>query len=198
MTMPVWLAIGLLSGQADPAAVEQVGRADRAIDTPQLAPLRREVPAAPPVVRGETPQVTNGRRNADAPDSGSTRAQGRNVRADAVEGDDRCDPQHPQKGADCDGVIETRSAEFQSPDVQPLSPEQRLLLAQKGLDGAALNIDTATRRLANGEVDASNVGLAASSIGALQGQPEDKKDDLSAQQNAIVSAVVGIVQTGSQ
>ncbi|MFT3995997.1 MAG: hypothetical protein QM667_01205 [Asticcacaulis sp.] len=218
MTIPVWVAVlGLAAAPQDTSIViEQVGEAKAvspeaarapqivkpatgdAAAPPQIAPpsVRREVQGAPKTAHGDTPQLTRGKQTADAPESGSTRAQGRNVATEAVSGNDRCDAESPDKDKGCDDVIETRSAEFTAPDVQPLSPEQKLLASQKALEDSARDVNSATRRLANGEVDASNIGLAASAIGALkpEDKAEQKTDPAAAQQSAIISTVINIVQ----
>lgn len=139
-------------------------------------------------------QLTRERPSAEAPISGVDRREGRNTRTEVLTGEDRCDPEQPGLPGDrCRHVIETRAAEFRAPEVQPLSPEQRLLVAQRELAPASLDAGTAARRLANGEIDDSNAALAVASL-ALGGSPtkEDRKEEATAPSavDAIVSAIM--------
>lgn len=141
------------------------------------------------------PQLTRERPTAEAPVSGTDRRQSRNTEAEALVGEDRCDPEQPTlPNGRCRHVIETRAAEFRAPDIQPLSPEQRLLVAQRELAPASRDAGTAARRLANGEIDDSNAALAVASM-ALGGRPpsdNDRKGETveASAVDAIVSAII--------
>lgn len=100
-------------------------------------------------------QVNLSSRSADAPAALTQRVEGRDVKAEAVVGNDRCDPASLVDEADdyCSHVIETRAAGFAGRGPLLLSPEQKLLselpkLVQSG------SIDFAARRLGReGEPD---------------------------------------------
>ncbi|MBB5746292.1 hypothetical protein GGR13_001896 [Brevundimonas variabilis] len=131
--------------------------------------------------------------SAEASPALSRRSDGRNTTAAAPSGPDRCDPQRSPQPAGCERVIEARASEFQPPDHQPLSAEQRLLANQRELRPPASDLNAATRRLGNGELDASNVELAVASI-ALRSSvtsPEEEGDIASAP-SAIDAIVAGI------
>jgi hypothetical protein len=139
-------------------------------------------------------QLTSVAPTADAPASGTDRREGRNTATEVLDGPDRCDPEQRRlPGETCSRVIETRSAEFRAPDVQPLSPEQRLLVAQRELAPVSRDAGTAARRLANGEIDDSNAALAVASIALGGPPPDDDRKDPAAEAtgaDAIVSAIV--------
>ncbi len=202
--------IDQLRPAAPSAAASQVppaGRASQApLDISSDAPLAA-APAAGATVRslaqvtGERgrsdagAQLTRGRPSAEAPISGTDRREGRNTRMEVLEGQDRCDPQKPGlPGERCRDVIETRAAEFRAPEVQPLSPEQRLLVAQRELAPASRDAGTAARRLANGEIDDSNAALAVASL-ALGGRPppDDGRKEEPMEPSAVDAIVAAIV-----
>ena len=140
-------------------------------------------------------QLTREAPTAEAPVSGTDRREGRNTRTEVLEGEDRCDPEQPRlPGEVCRRVIETRAAEFRAPEVQPLSAEQRLLVAQRELDTASRDTGSAARRLANGQVDESNAALAVASfaLGGSTPPADDRKEEPTAPSavDAIVSAIV--------
>ena len=160
---------------------------------PQITTPSRDIPASPTASKTTaSQQVARTGPSADAPASGSTPKQGRNTQTEVVSGDDRCDPQSGASADDdCKNVIETRSAEFTPPDTEPLSPEQRLMVTRQTAE-VTRDVTNATRRLANGEVDDSNAGLAISSM-VTATQPADQgaqpeSDTIS--NDAIVSAIV--------
>ncbi|WP_140986285.1 hypothetical protein [Asticcacaulis tiandongensis] len=205
---------GAVSGNAgaERVGVEQLGTGQRTdvVGSEQITTRSREVPAAPVVIRSSassqltegkpqvnTSQLTSDKPTADAPVSGSTTKQGRNVRAEILRGDDRCDPQNSaERDEACDRVIETRSAEFSAPDVQPLSPEQNLMVRQQSLADSGRDLNSATRRLANGEIDSSNAHLAVSAMALVPPKPAEEEkpgQDMSAN-DAIVSAIVSGMQ----
>lgn len=210
------LAMVLAGEQSAVTTIEQVGTpAGRSALTEQVGPTTRQVLSPLPATRDVTPpapQVTGERRQAgagsqinqskptaEATPSGSTRAQGRNLRTEALTGEDRCDPQSPvaeTAGDACQNVIETRSAEFVSPDVEPLSPEQRLIVTQNAADYEGRDPASATRRLANGEIDVTNAGVAATIMGQSQPPPSHSEPTLPEDMvtNSIVSAIVSGMQ----
>lgn len=192
--------------------VEQVssGQHTDVVGSEQITTRSREVPAAPVGLRSSastqltegkpqvnTSQLTTDRPNAEAPVSGSTTSQGRNVRAEVLRGDDRCDPQNSEvRDETCNRVIETRSAEFAAPDVQPLSPEQNLMVRQQSMADSGRDLNSATRRLANGEIDSSNAHLAVSAMALVPPKPveEEKPGQDMTANDAIVSAIVSGMQ----
>lgn len=188
----------------------QIGPAGRAV--PAAAPSDRQVgtdsPTRPFAVERPQPvvqlgnggrsadagvQMTRGAPNANALSSGTERVAGLDTSADRLRGDDRCDPRADRGRSDaCARVIETRSAEFQSPDVNPLSPEQRLMVAQRELNERSSMVNDAVRRLGNGDVDDTNAGIVVSALTAQQ-PPEEETDDVGqpSATEAIISAVLG-------
>lgn len=178
-------------------ATPQISADAPALSTAPAQPVDRTLPEAPEPgsvsqPRPET-QLTGERGRTDAgvqltsaaPDAGpapsaAARLAGRNTTVDRPNGPDRCDPRadaRPAPGAApvCARVIETRAGDFPAPDTEPLSAEQRLMVAQRPLTPMTRDLGSATRRLADGNVDESNAGLAVASL-AL-GQPAPGRDD---------------------
>lgn len=196
-----------LPGQRVSTAASQIDPDVRPV-VPGVAPLndrriaRPETSSSPTTptvqVTGERGQAYFQRdRNAvepsaDAPTALTRRSEGRNTSAAVPSGPDRCDPRIRPQPAGCDRVIEARAGEFQSPDHQPLSAEQRLLASQRELRPATSDLNAATRRLGNGELDESSLELAVASI-ALRGpvvQPEE--EEVASEPSAIDAIVAGI------
>ncbi|RZJ37101.1 MAG: hypothetical protein EON87_22695 [Brevundimonas sp.] len=93
-------------------------------------------------------------------------------------------------------MIETRAGDFPAPDPQPLSAEQRLLVAQRELNPQARDVTSATRRLADGNIDESNAGLAVASLtmGQTQRPSEDEEQPVdSSVTDAIVAGVLAVI-----
>jgi len=197
MTIAAALVLLVLSGTSDATTIDQVAstatRRSNTTKTIQLAPPSKHVPAAPPVVHSSTAsQLTTARPITDAPASGSTRRQGRNTTTDVPAGTDRCDPQNAQSSTEaCDTIIENRAAEFTPPDTEPLSAEQSLMASQNLMIDGGHDITSATRRLANGDVDSSNAGVAVS---AYATDPANQPADQSASKdNQVTDAIIGTV-----
>ena len=131
-------------------AVEQVGQRSRDI----TAPPRTD--AGPPPPQLTAPGETRGDRSARAPESSSRPADGRTGVVARVEGRDRCDAaEAEEQAANCDRVIETRSAEFVRPDPTILSPEQRLLVEQR-LREPVMTRRTVARQVGTGDPQADD------------------------------------------
>jgi hypothetical protein len=63
-----------------------------------------------------------------------------------IGGKDRCDPQLTQKVyAECQRILELRSAEFQAPEAPVLSAEQKLLVEQRQREEGLAEMSTALR-----------------------------------------------------
>ncbi|AMS29712.1 MAG TPA: hypothetical protein DIU09_13095 [Hyphomonadaceae bacterium] len=159
---------------------------------------RRPVPQIAKAVdaRGTTPQLAPQGATAAAPPNLSQPSQGRDTRAAALKGKDRCsEEQEALQLAVCARVIETRSAEFPIPDHEPLSPEQRLLADQNLLDSAPLDLNNAARRLSSGREDETLAGLAVANL-AL-GKPvivdTKKEDEAKAQAPSAIDALVAAI-----
>jgi hypothetical protein len=180
------------------AAVDQIGTpAYSAVTTaPQVGtPVRTVPPATVAPKTSAASQLSNNRPSAAAPPSGSTRKQGRDTHTEALQGTDNCDPQNGQADEACKRVIETRSDEFSPPPSEPLSAEQSLMVSQQKTDSGR-DVTAATRRLANGDIDDSNAGLAVSVMGTTTSSTDDPtaKVESNSTTDAIVSAVVNLVQ----
>lgn len=176
--------------------------ANTMVAEPPLLPKveRRPVPQVAKAVdaRAMTPQLAPKGVTAAPPPALSQPSQGRDTRAAALKGKDRCsEEQEALQTEVCARVIETRSAEFPIPDHEPLSPEQRLLADQNLLDTAPLDLNNAARRLSSGREDETLAGLAVANL-AL-GKPvivDTKKEDEAKPQapSAIDALVAAIVQ----
>jgi hypothetical protein len=205
--------IGARASAGHDASVSQIGRRNgtgaAAVMTSQpVPPTRPNEFSAPETTAYSTPaqinanadpaplqtQLTFGPAVADAPSSPTNRAEGRNTTTQTLTGRDRCDPRGtPTANGVCREVIETRSAEFKAPDIQPLSPEQRLIVSQRDLAENSQDVGRATRRLANGDVDDTNAGMAIASIisaSSTQGQDEEPARAQPSATDAIVAGIV--------
>lgn len=201
--------IGARTPAGHDASVSQIGRRAEAVTTSQpVPPTRPNEFSAPDATAWATPaqinanadpatrqtQLTFGPAVADAPSSPTNRAEGRNTTTQTLTGRDRCDPRATTtSGGVCRDVIETRSAEFKAPDMQPLSPEQRLIVSQRDLAENSQDVGRATRRLANGDVDDTNAGMAIASIvssSSTQGQDEEPARAQPSATDAIVAGIV--------
>jgi hypothetical protein len=197
--MNVLIAVLLLAtGHGTDTAVDQIGTPTHSAVTaaPQVGtPVRTVPPATVAPKTSAARQLSENRRSAVAPPSGSTRKQGRNTHTEALQGTDICDPQNGHTDEACKRVIETRSDEFSPPQSEPLSAEQSLMVSQQKTDGGR-DVTSATRRLANGDIDASNAGLAVSVLGTTTSSTDDSTAQIETNPttDAIVSAVVNIVQ----
>jgi hypothetical protein len=188
----------LATGHGTDTAVDQIGAPMHSAVTtaPQIGtPVRTVPPATVAPKTSATRQLSQNRPSAAAPASGSTRKQGRNTHTEALQGTDICDPQTGKADEACKRVIETRSDEFSPPETEPLSAEQSLMISQQKADSSR-DVTSATRRLANGDVDDSNAGLAISSLGMAKSPTDDAtvKVESNPTTDAIVSAVVNIMQ----
>lgn len=188
----------LATGHGTDTAVDQiVAPAHSAVTAaPQVGASVRTVPPATVAPKTSAArQLSENRRSAAAPPSGSTRKQGRNTHTEALQGTDICDPQNGQTDEACKHVIETRSDEFSPPQSESLSAEQSLMVSQQKTDSGR-DVTSATRRLANGDIDASNAGLAVSVLGTTTSATDDSTAQMQSNPttDAIVSAVVNMVQ----
>lgn len=216
--VPTFLAVAqtvpLEPDPAPPASIDQIPA--QAGDSPALPLAPRAVVAPSQLTRDEegirpghqltskrqsrsTPaQIYKGKRSAQAPAPLSRPAEGRTAATERVEGKDRCDPaaENRQAGFSCDNVIETRADEFRRPDTTPLSPEQRIMVAQQMRDRAT-TAGGAAKLLALGTLDAdSDEAQEVASI--VFGRPpeapkKDKPEEPSAaeeQAAAVIDAIV--------
>ena len=143
-------------------------------------------------------QVYKGKRTAQASAPLSSPAEGRTAATERVEGKDRCDPasKNRETGQGCDKVIETRADEFARPDTTPLSPEQRIIIAQQIRDRAT-TATGAAKLLASGSLDADSAeGQEVASI-VLKRPPEapkkekpDEPSSIEEQAAAVINAIV--------
>lgn len=186
----------------------------RAIDLPLRAP-RQNVPPlqlsgpeeSGPATRqltrtSESPRATSqlyrGGRTAQPAAPLSTPREGRTGAIEVVEGQDRCDPEAPgdRRGPECARVIETRAAEFRSPEPVKLSPEQRLLGEQRTpMSGTA---EAAARRLAINAADPNSMEDQSIAAIVLRDRPaptqpteEAPVEEVSPVIQAIVGAIAG-------
>lgn len=202
--------IGLRDPAGDGAAVAQIGRDRAAAATVRdsTSSAQHNEFAAPPTAAHAPPsqinantrqapspaQLTFGPAVADAPSSPTRRAEGLNTTTQTLTGRDRCDPRETgAAGGICREVIETRAAEFKAPDVQPLSPEQRLMVSQRALTDNNQDLGRATRRLANGDVDDTNAGMAIASLAVASTSQQPDEEPESAEPSATDAIVAGIV-----
>lgn len=163
---------------------------DSAAPSHQLTSERQSPPA--PV------QIYKGKRTAQPSQPLSRPADGRTGSVERVAGDDRCDPAASEHGSrECAAVIETRAAEFSRPDATPLSPEQRIIIAQQ-LRERAGTAGQAARLLAIGSLDADSEEaqeVASIVLRPPPAPPEQKKSDegptAEEQAAAIVNAIIG-------
>lgn len=177
--------------------------------TVRVAPAESDQTSLPGQLRGPIPQLaraTDARgvlqqlapkgATAAPPPALSQPSQGRDTRAAALKGRDRCSEEENALETEvCARVIETRSAEFPVPDHEPLSPEQRLLANQNLLDTAPLDLNNAARRLSSGREDETLAGLAVANL-AL-GKPvivdTKKEDEAKAQAPSAIDALVAAI-----
>lgn len=184
----------LSSGPSQPVdrMLPSVSAADRATRPGTEQQLTEEPSGANPGT-----QLTTGRPTAGPAPTAAHRAMGRITTVDRPQGDDRCDPRAVRGEAGiCARVIETRAGDFPAPDPQPLSAEQRLLVAQRELNPQARDVTSATRRLADGNIDESNAGLAVASLtmGQTQRPSEDEEQPVdSSVTDAIVAGVLAVI-----
>lgn len=200
---------------APPASIEQISTARGAL---LAAPLAPRTTAAPPQLSSQsesaspaqqltserpspraTTQIYKGKRTAQSSQPLSRPADGRTGSVERVEGKDRCDPAAEQKnpaGA-CANVIETRAAEFQRPETTPLSPEQRIIIAQQLRERAA-TAGGAAKLLAMGSIDAddpesqqvASVVLKSPAEPVKEKKPVEEPTEAEATAAAIVNAIV--------
>lgn len=140
------------------------------------------------------PQLSTEPGGAGPPPSPGVLAQGRIISVTTPVGPDRCDPQAGRVLPEgCERVIEARAREFPAPDPQPLSAEQRLLATQREWRSMSLDVGTATRRLANGQVDDSTAALAVASMAlGNRGPTRDEDEEPTSDTSALDAIVAGI------
>lgn len=186
------------SAPVAPAGADQAGPSGQA-----RSPVSQVAKAAD--ARRMTPQLAPKGPTAAPPPALSELRQGRDTRAAALEGKDRCSEEAAAvETAVCARVIETRSAEFPVPDREPLSPEQRLMADQSLLETAPLDVNNAARRLSNGEEVGTLAGLAVANLALAKPVISDtKKEDETKSQapsavDAFVTAIVQQANGGSR
>ncbi len=187
----------ILTPQVSPKAARAVPVPSDPSSTPVQA--RKPVPqlAKAKDGRAATPQLAPKKASAAPPPPLSQPNQGRDTRAAALKGEDRCNNADGATATDvCSRVIETRSAEFPIPDREPLSPEQRLLADQNVLDTSPLDANAAARRLATGRQDDTAVALAVADFalirpsGVDQKKEDETKDKSPSATDALVAAII--------
>lgn len=210
-------SVAQVSGRpTSPARPEQLtSEPATARGAPQLS-AKGAAPQTPQLTRpgqgATTPtQAARGVRSAQGVTPLSSPQEGRTSAVARVEGRDRCDQRPgvaPQPG--CEAVIETRSAEFTAPEVEPLSPEERLLSTE--LRQRLMDNPNDPRRVAQvlGEGDADKSKSAQGVLASLM-QPPSTTSELpgavaaaaastqdAASQAAIAAAIAGALtgQTG--
>ena len=164
--------------RAPPASIEQISDSAGRILAPPPVPRTVAPPAQLTSERQSRPlaaQIYKGKRTAQSSTPLSRPADGRTGAVDRVEGKDRCDPvaQERRQAPACENVIESRAAEFGKADSTPLSPEQRIIVAQQLRERG--NTAGAARLLAIGLLDADSAdGQEVASI-VLKPPPEPVK-----------------------
>lgn len=199
-------------GQASATGATQVARPasiDIAVGPPALRD-RRLAGSAPPTtepvphtqLNQEAATAEAGRQLSTEPGgvgpapSAAARAQGRVTAVVTPRGPDRCDPQGGRVLPEgCEKVIEARAGDFPAPDPQPLSAEQRLLATQRELRPMSLDVGTATRRLASGQVDDSTAALAVASMTLSNRDPVNDNDEESVTDTSTIDAIVAGITT---
>lgn len=174
--------------QSSDAPQQLTSEADSAPQSSQLSTERRS---------GRQPeQLSNEGKTARAPGPLSQPSDGHQVGVDRLAGADRCDPtERSLPKSTCSKVIENRASEFARPDVNALSPEQRLLLEQEVREGV-LDAQSGARRLSQtGEADES---LAAMGVAAVVLRPKEdppapksERDEDAAKATEIIGAIIG-------
>ena len=178
---------------APPASIDQIPSQPGGILAPPSAP-RITIPSPQLTAEGESvstarqltserpsprapAQLYKGKRTAQASDPLSRPADGRTGAIDRVEGKDRCDPAAERKKTtvDCANVIETRADEFARPETTPLSPEQRIIIAQQLRERAA-TAGGAAKLLAIGSIDADDPDAQQVASIVLKPPPEPVKE----------------------
>lgn len=176
---------------------------------PAASPLIAEPAISPQAARGPvsqvsktiearspTPQLAPKGPSAAPPPALSKPSQGRDTRAAALKGSDRCSGADAARESEiCARVIETRSAEFAAPDHEPLSPEQRLLANQNLLDSAPSDVNAAARRLSTGREDDTLAALAVANQALAKPVVVDsrKEDETKATAPNVVDALVAAI-----
>lgn len=199
-------------GQASATGATQVARpAPTDIDVGPPGLRDRRVTGSAPLANGpvpyiqlhqEAPTAEAGRQLSTEPGgvgpapSAAARAQGRVTTVVTPRGPDRCDPHRGRVLPEgCERVIEARAGDFPAPDPQPLSAEQRLLATQRELRTMSLDVGTATRRLANGQIDDSTAALAVASMALGNRAPADDDDEEPAADTSAIDAIVAGITT---
>lgn len=183
--------------QAGPA-IGPAQSVDRSLLTPSPIASRAPIQSQLTVERGRPDsgvQLAQGQPSAGPTPSAAARSAGRNLDFETPDGPDRCDPRAERLAQVCARVIETRAQDFPAPSVEPLSPEQRLLVAQRELPDQSRAVSDQTRRLGAGRIDEDNIALAVASMSQSPSRPaeDDEPAAESAVADAIVSAVVSLV-----
>lgn len=199
-------------GQASATGATQVARpASTEVDVAPPALRDRRVTGSEAPTTGPVPysqlhreaatadagrQLSTGPGGVGPSPSAAARAQGRVTTVVTPRGPDRCDPQRGRVLPEgCERVIEARASDFPAPDPQPLSAEQRLLATQRELRPMSLDVGTATRRLANGQIDDSTAALAVASMALANRAPANDDDEEPAADTSAIDAIVAGITT---
>lgn len=172
--------------------VDQVGAPDRSVIGSPPVLFRRPSNDQVTAERGaaySNLDLTGTAPSAAALPSPSGPADGRDTSAVVPTGPDQCDPRRRPLPVACDRVIEARAGEFQTPDHGPLSAEQLLLVSQGAPRPTSGDLNQATRRLASGEADGSEAGLAVASV-ALQDTGPPKREEPPVEDLSALDAIV--------
>jgi hypothetical protein len=147
----------------------------------------------------QTTQLSSGAPSAQASEPLSRPSEGRTAAVERVGGTDRCDPAvaKEKQSSECKKVIETRADEYQRPSPTELSPEQKLLLAQRWGPGAADAAEAANRLAKSGSPDNSMDSLGVASIVLNQRAPADQEPEKK-EDPAVDSATQAIIQLITQ
>lgn len=173
--------------------------------TPQLAHSGRS--ATPPVAQLATdtktasavPQIYRGERTAAASAPLSSSVEGKPQPVARLSGHDACDPARGDsaKNAECSNAIETRSDEFAREAPTTLTPEQKLLIDQRQLEGIN-DPAAAVRRIGRNEVDANDSASQGVASLILPPQPtaptKEDQDQQTPDQTTIEQAATTIAQ----
>jgi len=149
-------AVDQISSPAAPGEAELVAPEQLSGDGERQPVAQLTTPADAEASPG--PQLSSGNRSAAAPAALSSRDEGRPAPVVRLDGHDRCDPANEERpDIACADAIENRAAEFTRPDPTELTPEQRLLIAQRAQDVLA-GADNAAKRIGRNDVDPDDAG----------------------------------------
>jgi hypothetical protein len=184
--------VGTVPTSTAPMAVAPVERSLGG-SAPSISPSLETLQISPGTVRTD-PGAQLGPSDPGPVPSAPARslAEGRITAVTTLQGADRCDPQSRQPTPrNCADVIETRARDFAETGPRPLSAEQELMARQRDQPMQSVDVGSAARRLANGQIDESTTGVivAAQTMQSLNQQPEER---IVAEPSALDAIVAGI------